>query len=515
MTDIGTIDIGQAMAPPKLVHPRLLYIGGKWIPAASGRYLSIVSPINGEAFAEVAEAAEPDVDEAVAAARRAFDDGPWPRLSGPERATIIRRVAAALRRRVGEAALAWTTQIGTPHWLAEASSEPMISILNYYADLIEKAVLEDVRPTHSLGFKYAIVVKEPVGVVAAVAPWNAPLATLLQKVAPALAAGCTIVAKPAPESPIEAFLLAEACEEAGLPAGVFNLAPADRAASDYLIRHPNVDKVSFTGSSAVGRHIAGICGSRMARATMELGGKSAAILLDDMDPARAAAILAPSIAMMSGQVCANLTRILVPRSRASVYTEALAAAMSAVKFGDPFTPGVLMGPLAMKRQLERVENYVRKGVEEGATVATGGSRPGNLSRGYYFEPTILANLTNDMVVAREEIFGPVAGVIAYDSDDEAIRLSNDSPFGLSGAVFTDDTDRAYRIMRQLRTGNISQNGRGLDLALPFGGFKQSGFGREGGPEGLEHYHELKSIFLPRLPSHLIDDAQRESSPTVY
>lgn len=492
----------ESVAPPELLHADRLYIGGQWIAPQAGGRIRIVSPIIGTVFAEVAEAGEGDVDRAVAAARRAFDEGPWSRLSGAQRAEAIRRVAQALRRRVGEAARAWTTQIGTPLWISEAATGHTIGILDYYADLIENMALEEPRPTMAQGYSHAIVVREPAGVVAAVAPWNAPLATLLQKVAPALAAGCTLVAKPAPESPVEAFLLAEACDEAELPPGVFNLVPADRAASDHLIRHPDVDKVSFTGSTAVGRHIAEVCGGRLARATMELGGKSAAVLLDDMDPVHAAQILAPTITMMCGQVCANLTRILVPRARARDYTDALAAAMAAIPYGNPLQPGVLMGPLAMERQRDKVESYIAKGLDEGATIATGGRRPEALPRGFFFEPTIFAGVTNDMVIAREEIFGPVAGVIAYDDEEEAIRIANDSPFGLSGAVFTNDTDRAYAMMRRLRTGNLSQNGRGLDVAIPFGGFKQSGYGREGGPEGLDPYFELKSIFVPALPSHL-------------
>ncbi|MET0362621.1 MAG: aldehyde dehydrogenase [Sphingobium sp.] len=501
-TPVLTAEQTSTIDPPRLAHADRLYIGGDWVIPEAGGSIRIVSPITGEIFASVAEAGPADVDRAVTAARRAFDEGPWPRMSGPERAAIIRAVADALRRRVDEAARAWTTQIGTPLWISEGATAHTIGILDYYAGIVETMVLEDVRETQALGFSHAIVVREPVGVVAAVAPWNAPLAAMLQKVGPALAAGCTVVAKPAPESPIEAFLLAEACEEAGLPAGVFNLAPADRAASDHLISHADVDKVSFTGSTIVGRHIAEVCGGRLARATMELGGKSAAILLDDMDPAMAAQILAPTISMMCGQVCANLSRILVPRARAREYTEALAAGMAGVPFGDPFQAGVLMGPLAMERQRDRVEGYIAKGKEQGAKIATGGGRPSALPRGFYFEPTIFADVTNDMTIAREEIFGPVAGVIAYDSEEEAIRIANDSPFGLSGAVFTNDTDRAYGIMRRLRTGNLSQNGRGLDVQIPFGGFKQSGYGREGGKEGIEPYLEIKSIFVPKLPSHL-------------
>jgi len=487
---------------PQLADPGRLFIGGAWIEPSTSNRIRVVSPITEEVFAEVAEAVEADIDKAVRAARVAFDTGPWPRMAPAERAAKLRAMSAALHRRSADAARAWTTQIGVPLWMAELSSPSIIGIIDYYADLIDGYAFEEVRPTRAHGFEVAIVTKEAVGVVAAVAPWNAPLAAMLQKIAPALAAGCTVIAKPAPESPIEAFLLAEAAQEAGLPEGVFNLAPADRAASDYLIRHHDVDKVSFTGSTAVGRHIAEVCGSRLARATMELGGKSPAIVLDDMDPATLGAMLAPAITLMSGQVCANFTRVLVPRSRARDYTEALADAMASTNVGNPLEAGVMMGPLAMKRQLDRVEGYIAQGQAEGARIATGGKRPSHLNRGFFLEPTLFSDMTNDMVVAREEIFGPVAGVIAYDDVEDAVRIANDTIFGLSGGVFTNDTDRAYAVARQIRTGNISQNGRGLDTAIPFGGFKQSGYGREGGREGLEPYLEVKSIFLPKVPTHL-------------
>jgi aldehyde dehydrogenase (NAD+) len=488
---------------PSLVHPDRLFIGGKWVKGSEpGRKIRIVSPINGEVFAEVAEAVEADISKAVTAAKSAFYEGPWPSMPAAERAAMLRAVAAALLRRGTAVARAWTSQIGMPLWMAELINAPTIGLLNDYADIAEKVRYEDVRPTNAPNMKVAVVVREPVGVVAAIAPWNAPLIAILQKVAPALAAGCTVVAKPAPESPIEAYLLAEAIEEVGLPPGVFNLLCADRAASDHLVRHPDVDKVSFTGSTAVGKHIAEVCAGRLARTTMELGGKSAAVILEDIPPEEAAAVLAPAITLLCGQVCANLTRILVPRKREQDYVEAISAAMARTHVGNPLEPGVMMGPLAMKRQLARVEGYIERGKAEGARLATGGSRAKGFGNGFFFQPTVFAGVTNDMVIAREEIFGPVTGIIPYDSEDEAVRLANDSPYGLSGAVFTRDTDHAYAIARRLRSGNLSQNGHGLDVHIPFGGFKQSGYGREGGPEGIDPYLETKAIFLPNIPSHL-------------
>ena len=496
--------ITAAIEAPTLAHSDRLFIDGRWVAPADKRApLKVVSPINARVFAEVAAPSAKDVGLAVDAARRAFDSGPWPRMPPAQRAEALRAVATALTRRGAAAARAWTTQIGMPLWLSELISPAAIGILNINADIAEGYRFEEVRPTQATGMSVAVIVKEPVGVVAAIAPWNAPLIAILHKVAPALAAGCTVVAKPAPESPIEAYLLAEAVEEAGLPPGVFNLLCADREVSDLLIHHPQVDKVSFTGSTAVGKHIAEVCSHRMARVTMELGGKSAALVCQDMPPEQVAAALAPAITLLCGQVCANLTRILVPKRLEQQYTEALAAAMAETAVGDPLQPKIMMGPLAMSRQLKRVECYVARGLAQGARLATGGGRLGELGDGYFFEPTVFAQVTNDMVIAREEIFGPVACVIPYADEEEAIRIANDSPYGLSGAVFTRDTDRAYAIARRLRSGNLSQNGHGLDIAVPFGGFKQSGYGREGGPEGLEAYLELKAIFLPRPPSHLV------------
>jgi acyl-CoA reductase-like NAD-dependent aldehyde dehydrogenase len=485
-----------------LAHAHELFIGGRWTRPSSDARLSLVNPAEGGTFGEVAEAGPADVAAAVKAARQAFDFGPWPTLPVSERASMLRAVSAALKRRAFAAAAAWTSQIGVPFWMSELIGPQIINTLDYYADLIEAEPLVDTRASVAPGSSIALVVKEPVGVVAAIAPWNAPLAQMLLKVAPALAAGCTVVAKPAPESPIEAFLLAEAIEEAGLPAGVFNLLPAGREASDLLVRHEGIDKVSFTGSTAVGTHIAQICAGRMARVTMELGGKSAAVVLEDMDPAAAAAILAPVVTTMSGQVCSNLTRILTPRHRQKAYVEALSAAMAATSVGDPHEPGVMMGPLAMQRQRERVEGYISIGVAEGARLATGGGRPRGLDRGFFFEPTVFDGVTNDMVIAREEIFGPVAVIIPYDNEEDAVRLANASSFGLAGAVLTKDTDKAYAIARRMRTGSITQNGRAIDILIPFGGFKRSGMGRECGPEGLNAYFELKSIFLPAKPREI-------------
>ena len=487
-------------AKAQVSHPESLYIDGKWQPVAGARRLRPINPATEEIVAEVAAAGPADVDRAVSAARRAFDEGPWPRLAASDRAAAMRALAACLIKRNEALDSCWLAQVGIPVRIAAGSSVNVSQLLTYYADLADTFSFEDLRPSAGYISKFAVVVREPVGVVAAIAPWNGPYASLMIKIAPALAAGCTIVMKPSPETPLEAFLIAEAADEAGLPPGVINLLPAEREVSDLLVRHPGVDKVAFTGSTAAGLHIAQICASRMARYTMELGGKSAAIVLDDYAPERLGPALAPLVTMMSGQVCINYSRILVPRAKHDDYVDSLAAAMAATKVGDPTDAATAMGPMAMARQLERVSDYVAQGVACGARLATGGSRPAGLNRGYYFEPTVFANATNDMVIAREEIFGPVTAVIPYDNEEQAIRIANDTDFGLSGGVFTADTDRAYAVARRIRTGHFSQNGRDFDLTNPFGGFKKSGLGREGGPEGLEAYTEVKTVFLPDAPS---------------
>lgn len=493
-------NLGQAKAV--VAHPDRLFIGGRWQSPADTRRLGLVNPATEEEFAAVGLAGPADVEFAVSTARRAFDEGPWPFLPPAERARFMRALAAALIAREDALDSSWIAQVGVPVSMAQGSARATCGLLEYYAGMAESYPFEDVRPSHGWASKVAVVVREPVGVVAAIAPWNGPLSSMMIKLAPALAAGCTVVMKPSPETPLEAFLIAEAAEEAGFPEGVINLLPADRDVSDLLVRHPGVDKVAFTGSSAVGMHIASVCGARMARYTMELGGKSAAIVLDDFDPAGLGPAVAPLITALCGQVCINFSRVLVPRSRYDRYLDSLVGAMAATAVGDPLDPATAMGPLAMKRHHERVGQYIARGRSEGARIATGGGRPEGLNCGFFVEPTVFADVSNDMAVAREEIFGPVTAMIPYDSEDEAVRIANDSDYGLSGGIYTSDTDRAYAVARRIRTGHFTQNGREFDLTNPFGGFKRSGLGREGGPEGLEAFTEIKTIFLPGRPSRL-------------
>jgi aldehyde dehydrogenase (NAD+) len=475
-------------------HPEKLYIGGQWVePSTTGR-IDLVNPATERVFARVAEAREADMDSAVTAARAAFDKGPWPRMTHAERGAFVQKLAELLGARMGELNRAWTDQMG-----GLASFAPMVVgggafQLQYFAGLAGTYPFETRQPI-SMGPGTAIIVREPVGVVVAIAPWNAPFAIMTQKIAPALGAGGTVIMKPSPETPLEAYIIAECAAAAGFPPGVINLVPAHREASDYLVRNPGVDKISFTGSTIAGRRIASVCADRIARCTLELGGKSAAIVLDDFPLEEAAGVLTGTICTMSGQVCATLSRVIVSRPRYEALAAAICKAMAQVKVGDPNDPTTQMGPLAMERQLRRVEGYIAKGKQEGATIACGGGKPKHLPSGYYFEPTLFTNVDNRMTIAQEEIFGPVICLIPADSEQDAIRIANESIYGLNGAVLTKDKEAAYRVARQLRTGCVGQGGLRMDFLAPYGGFKQSGIGREGGPENFQAYTETKTILL--------------------
>jgi len=482
----------------KPLHPDALFIDGEWsAPAEKGR-LELISPVSEESIGSVAAAGEADIDRAVAAARRAFDHGPWPRMTVAERAARMRRLGELLTARAEALSYLWTLEAGAPHFFTSRVSERCGMIANFYAELAEEMNFVDPRRRTAGG--YGVVVREPVGVVAAVVPWNAPVFLAMIKMAPALMAGCTIVIKPAPETPLDAYILAECVEQAGFPAGTVNIVAAERAASDRLIRHPGIDKVSFTGSTETGRHIMKAAADRFARVTLELGGKSAAIVLDDLPIEKAIPGIVAQVSGNCGQACVALSRLLVPSGRHDEYAEALADAFTEVRIGDPFDPTTQIGTLAMKRQYDRVSEYVEFGRDGGAKLVVGGGRPKHIEHGYFFEPTLFANASNDMRIAREEIFGPIVAMIPYDTVDEAIEIANDSDYGLHGAIFTEDFDLAYQLGRRLRTGNVGVLGNTMDLTMPFGGWKQSGIGREGGPEGLLSFTELKTIYLPELPS---------------
>ncbi|MDH7798251.1 MULTISPECIES: aldehyde dehydrogenase [unclassified Beijerinckia] len=481
--------IARDIAPPKA--PEKFFIDGKWVEPLSQSRLEVISPVTEKSIMTYPEAGKADIDRAVAAAREAFDNGPWPRLTPAERAGYLRKIGDLLTSRLDDIAHAWTLQVGAPIMLTKKLVGQNPTLFKTYADIIENYAFVDER-TRQDGGKLRVA-KEPIGVCAAITPWNAPLVLLCYKISAALAAGCTIVAKPSPETPLEAYILAECIEQAGLPPGVFNLVPAGRDSGDYLVRHKDVDKVAFTGSTAAGKHIASVCAERLARVSLELGGKSAAVLLDDADFAAALPSLMVYTMPITGQVCFSLTRILVPEHRKQEFTDLYLGAVSKIKVGDPFDPSTTMGPLTKVQQLERVLNYIQIGRDEGATVAIGGGRPAGFERGYFVEPTVFTDVKPEMRIAQEEIFGPVVSLITYTDEDDAVKKANDSVYGLNASVYSADRERAYAFARKVRAGNVTVNGVIVDPQHPFGGFKQSGVGREGGVEGLENYLETKTI----------------------
>ena len=482
-----------------LRHPDRFFIGGAWVTPSTDAMIDVIDSATEETYFTVPEAMGPDVSRAVAGARQAFDEGPWSRMSPLERAGFIRGIAAGLRERAEDIAQMWPREAGCLYTMARPAGAAAATTWDFYADLAGTYPFEEQAET-TAGGRFGLLVREPVGVVGAIIPWNAPMGLITYKVAPALLAGCSVILKASPEAPGEAYLVAEIAEEIGLPPGVFNVVTADREVSELLVRDPRVDKITFTGSTTAGRRIASLCGERIARCTLELGGKSAALILDDMDLAAAADILSQAECRLSGQVCASLTRIVVTRDRHDELVEALAGAFSQVRVGDPFAAETQMGPLVSSRQRDRVEGYIAKGVAEGATLVTGGDRPTHLDRGWFVEPTVFANVDNASTIAQEEIFGPVLSVIPAGDEQQAISIANDTIYGLNASVFTNDVDRARDVARQLRSGTVGHNGSRTDFGIAFGGFKQSGLGREGGREGLLPFLETKTVILNGVPA---------------
>jgi betaine-aldehyde dehydrogenase len=457
------------------------FIGGDWVDPAGSDQLAVISPHTEEVIAKVPEATTADVDRAVAAARRANDSGPWPQMSPAERGDVIAAISAGIQARYEEMARTISEEMGSPYsWAVMGQVFAATMVLDFYANLAREYAFEERRPG-ILG--PTLVRREPVGVVGAIVPWNVPLFVTSLKLGPALASGSTVVLKPSPETPLDAYLLAEIAIEAGLPAGVLNIVQADREVSEYLVRHPDTDKISFTGSGVAGRKIGAICGEQLKRCTLELGGKSAGLM--------------PNAIMNNGEACVAQTRILASRSRYDEVVDAVATAAAAMKVGDPLDPETEVGPMFASRHRDRVEGYIAKGREEGARVVTGGGRPVGLDKGWYVEPTIFADVDNKMTIAQEEIFGPVLAVIPYDDVEDALRIANDSNYGLSGSVWTADPQAGVDVARRVRTGTYGVNGMGMDFSSPFGGFKESGLGRELGPEGLAEYLESKTIVLPQ------------------
>ncbi len=472
------------------------YIDGGWRAPATSEVLEVVSPHSEQVVATVPAGSPADIDAAVAAARRAFDTGPWPRMTPQERIAVVEAFSAGYAARMVEMGEVITTEMGSPTSFSQLAQSPAPWMqIEAFLAIAREFPWEAARPG-ALGAD-VIVRHEPVGVVAAIPPWNVPQFTITSKVVPAILAGCTVVVKPAPETPLDAYLMAEILHEAGVPEGVVNFVAAGREAGEHLVSHPGVDKVAFTGSTAAGRRIGAICGEQLKRCSLELGGKSAAILLEDVDLAAAVEGLKFTSVMNSGQACVAQTRVLVPNSRYAEVVDAIAAGIGGMTVGDPTDPATEIGPMVAQRQQERVEKYIALGQEEGARIVTGGlGRPSGLDTGWYVRPTVFADVDNRMRIAQEEIFGPVVSVIGYDAPADAVRLANDSEYGLAGTVWTADQEAGIEVARGVRTGTYGVNTYTMDFAAPFGGFKASGVGREFGPEGLSQYTEMKSIYTP-------------------
>ena len=476
-----------------VTHPDRFYIGGDWVAPSSDATIDVIDSGTEQLFFRIAEAQADDISRAVEAARTAFDDGAWTGLTHAERAQYLRALGDAVMERADAVAEAWTRETGTIHRITQHGAIGAKMSFEQYAALADTFTWEEEAKPSMPGF--GLIVREPVGTVGAIIPWNSPLGLIPHKIGPALLAGCTVVLKLSPEAPGEGYIVAEAAEQVGLPPGVLNVLTADREVSELLVRDPRIDKITFTGSTAAGRKIGAICGERIARCTLELGGKSAAVILDDADLEKVAATIAAAECVMTGQVCSSLTRIVVSQARHDEMVEALAATFGAVHVGDPFAETTQMGPLAAERQRTRVEGYIAKGIEEGATLATGGQRPKDLDRGWFVEPTVFGNVDNASTIAQEEIFGPVLSVIPAADEHDAVRIANDTVYGLNSAVFTPDADRAREVARHMRAGTVGHNSFRTDFSMAFGGFKQSGIGREGGAEGLRHFVETKTVIL--------------------
>ncbi|MDP3716457.1 MAG: aldehyde dehydrogenase family protein [Acidobacteriota bacterium] len=462
------------------------YYDGAWQASGSTDTVAVISSATEAEVARVPRGTAEDVDQAVKAARRGF--AAWSRVPVEERAQWLEKLAAAMKTRVPQLAEAIAHEVGTSlGYATKVQVEFPIMMIGMNARFIREAKLEE-----ELG--NSLIIKEPIGVVGCITPWNYPLHQTVCKIAPALAAGCTVVLKPAEMAPVSAFMLAEAAHEIGLPAGVLNIvAGSGRVVGEAIVAHPDVDMVSFTGSLQAGRRIAAVAGDGIKKVCLELGGKSAFVVLDDAPFDKAIAAGVNNCMQNSGQTCSAWTRMLVPRARHDEAVELAKAQLAKLTLGDPFDKNTRLGPLASAGQRDSVLGFIEQGKKEGATLVAGGGRPAEPAKGFYVEPTIFANVDNKMAIAQEEIFGPVLVIIPYDTETDAVAMANDSPYGLAGGVWAGTPERALGVAKQLRTGQVDINGGRFNVLAPFGGYKKSGIGREIGPLALEEFFQLKSI----------------------
>lgn len=471
-----------------------IYIGGKWVKAHSSDSIDVINPATEEVWGRVPDADGHDVDLAVKAAHAAFRRSGWSDLSAGQRAEYMVKLADALEARSEQMATFITSENGTPISETKAAASHSAGILRYHATLADFVDQVDVRPYPYSPNNYTVVRREPKGVAVLIAPWNFPLTLVMVKLAPALIAGCTVVIKPASETPLDLRVLIEAVEEAGIPAGVVNLVTGSRVTGAALVTHPLVAKVAFTGSTEAGKIIAEQCGRLLRPVTLELGGKSASIILPDANLDDFATIMNRTCLRNTGQTCYNSTRILAPRSIYGDVVDLVASTVASTSIGDPFDAATIYGPSASARQRDTVERYIQIGKDEGARVVVGGGgKPEGIDRGFYVKPTVFADVDNQMRIAQEEIFGPVLVVIPFEDEADAIRIANDSAYGLGGSIFSSDPERAQKMAEQIETGSVGINFFGSNLAAPFGGWKDSGIGMEYGPEGVNAYLKMKSI----------------------
>ncbi|WP_162794785.1 aldehyde dehydrogenase [Nonomuraea lactucae] len=480
------------------VTERELFIGNKWRPGSTGQRLTVIDPATEQPVGSAAAASAADIDAGVAAARAAFDHGPWPRMSIQERAAVLVRFAEELEKDAEAVTELLVAETGLILGQSRGGALTMPAMLRYYAGLANTFPLVEKRV--GVTGVTARIEKRPVGVVAAIVPWNAPLALAAFKLPQALLAGCTVIMKPSEDTPLSAGYFADAALRAGLPAGVLNILPALPTESDLLVRHPGIDKITFTGSTTVGRAIATSAADTLKQLTLELGGKSPAVVLDDASLQRVVDTMVPGVTSNNGEVCTNPSRLIVPEHRKDEIVGALAEAFAALVVGDPRDPKTDVGPMITRRHYERVMGYLASATEEGGRFAVGGGRPPGLDTGFYIAPTIITDVSPGARVAQEEIFGPVLTVLTYRDEEEAVRIANGTEFGLSGAVYSEDFDHALQTARKINSGTVNiNNSITIDIGVPFGGVKQSGYGRELGPEGLGAFLNTHVIFLDGEP----------------